>query len=143
LKIFSISSIAIFAFSLCFSTTQAQNQSDQNSQVIFIHQTYGFSRSICIPETGVISFEGEVQEIFKYFFKDGSSTRLYNARGEGTDKNGDTWTWQDVWNLKYGTHEVRTLILHGPKGAKLKGSILFVMNGNGEIIQLKIDPACD
>ena len=70
MKILSISFIAIFVLLFCFSTTQAQNQSDQNSQVIFINQTYGFSRSICVPETGVISFEDEVQEIFKFFLKD-------------------------------------------------------------------------
>jgi len=142
MKILSVSFIAIIVLLFCFSTSQAQNQSDQNSQVIFIHQTYGFSRYIDCPETGVISFKGEVLEMFKFFFKDGSATRLYNARGEGMDENGGTWTWKDVWIFKYGTHEVRTLILQGPKGAKMKGSILFVTNGNGEIIQLRIDLPC-
>ena len=111
-----------------------------------LHQWFNFGNQIVCDGT-TIDFSGYVQIIFKTL-PDGTWMDHYNAYGEGVDQDGNLWKWHDAWNTKWDgtpaiTHEVRNLTLQGPKGAKLNLRIVFVMNGNGEIVRDEFDGLCN
>jgi len=141
-KNLSISLLATVMLLFCIVSVQAQNQSDANSDVIQFHQWWDFSGFVSCTEPEWISYTGQVHEILK-MLPNGTSTMHWNVYGEGIDSNGDLWKFHEAWNTKFDTHITRTWTLQGQKGAKFKLRALFVLNGNGEIVQDQFDPICD
>lgn len=142
MKKLSISIVATVVLFFCTSFVQAQNQSDQNSNVITFHQTYPLTETWGCPEYGSITFAIEVHQVMK-LKSDGTLQYHANAKGEGVDEHGDFWTFHQAWVGSPNIKNVRSLTLQGPKGAKLKLRVLFVRNGQGEIVRHEIDPICE
>ena len=69
-----------------------------------------------------------------------------NIYGEGTDQYGGVWKWHDLFDVKYGAtmvHENGKFVLQGPKGAKLEGRLLYIVNGSGKLVQAVFEvPPC-
>ena len=143
LIIFKVFLLLFFAL-----TVQAQNNSAENSDVIFMNQWYETTNVITCPETGPIDLTFNVHVVYKDL-PTGILSDHFTAYGEGIDLNGDLWKAHEVFNCKWipipgvYDHLVHNFTLKGPKGAKLKMRFLCVRNGNGEIIHWKYDPLCD
>ena len=146
MKTYSTSLIVVLMMLFYASNAHAQNKSAENSNVITIHRTFEWNNWIYCPETGLIGFATRVHEIRKVL-PNGTYTVHYNVYGEGEDEYGDLWKWHHTWIQKYDVlawlHEMSTLILQGPKGAKLDLRVLFVRNGNGDIVKSEFDPLCN
>jgi hypothetical protein len=126
------------------SALQAQNQSAENSDVIFYNSWWEFSGGVDCPETGFISFTGVVHDMTK-ITPSGKWSQHYNAYGEGVDDSGGVWKWHDAWNIssKDGDwHETQVWTLQGPKGAKLQMKVVYIEK-DGELVIYKFDPLCE
>lgn len=62
---------------------------------------------------------------------------------------GGVWTWIDswkqAWNMTSGgfIYENDSHTLQGLKGAKEKLRVLYVIKGNGEVVQSKLEISCE
>lgn len=142
LKTLIASILLIFAFVL---TAESQNDSNENSDVIEFHQTLDFDYEInCNPDPK-IRFDGTIHIIY-IRTPNGLYTRHYDLNMEGVDENGGIWNWNEAWifNFKSGqlNHDTRNVIIVGEKGAKLRLTIRFVRNGQGEIVRAEFEGGC-
>ena len=136
--------LSVFLLFFFTSALQAQNQSAENSDVIYLNEWWDFSGVVSCDETGIISFTGVVHVIVKET-PSGKWSQHFNAYGEGVDEFGGEWKWHDNWHMsgKDGDyHSTEVWTLQGPKNAKLQLKAFYMVK-DGEVVIDKFDPLCE
>ena len=141
---------AVMILLVCITTVKAQgeNQSANNSEVIIWNVWDNIQEQIGCTDETEITFNVRLHVLVKRS-PNGTQTVFFNSHGEGIDADGGAWTWIDswkrAWNMTTGEfiYENDSHTLQGPKGAKEKLRVLYVINGNGEVVQSKLEISCE
>lgn len=128
----------------CSFSVIAQDQSAENSNVIETHHWFETYASWWCDGLS-LWFKCEIHEIIKTM-PDGSTQLHFIAIGNGIDMYGRSWNWHDTWIESWSEDDyqlIRFIKMHGPKGAEIYLRGIFILNGNGEIVQDNWKGECD